>query len=384
MKRRWLRFLVTLAALVVVGLVLKYTAFRPVEIPVTVFRVARGTVEETVTNSKAGTVKSRRRAMLSPEIAGRIEELYVREGDRVEEGQALLRLAGEDYRAQVVLQERALDSARAVKREACLTTEHAEREYQRSLRLAQENIISQELIDRRQSERDVTAAACEAAAARAREAEAARDVAQVNLSKTVLYAPFDGIAAEVTTEVGEWISPSLPGIPVSAAVELIQTTTTYISAPLDEVDLGKVLAGQPVRATLDAYRGRSFPGRVVRVAPYVLDVEEHSRTFEIEVELEDRDLAATMLPGASADVEIILEARADVVRIPSYALIEGDHVFVVNDGTIVAQKVTPGLKNWDFTEVTSGLEVDELVVVSVDRIEVTEGARVRVAGETLK
>ena len=234
------------------------------------------------------------------------------------------------------------------------------------------------------SSSDVTAAACDAAEARVREAESARDVARVKLSKTVLHAPFDGIAAEVTTEVGEWISPSLPGIPVSAVVELIQTATTYISAPLDEVDLGKVRAGQPVRATLDAYRGRSFPGRVVRVAPYVLDVEEHSRTFEIEVELEDRDFAATMLPGTSADVEIILEARADVLRIPSYALIEGDRVFVVNDETIVAQKVVPGIKNWDFTEVTSGLEVDELVVVSVDRVEVTEGARVRITGETLK
>ncbi len=70
-KRRLLRWLVGLAALLLVALALRYTAFRPVEIPVTVFRVARGTVEETVTNSKAGTVESRRRALLSPEIAGR-------------------------------------------------------------------------------------------------------------------------------------------------------------------------------------------------------------------------------------------------------------------------------------------------------------------------
>ncbi len=384
MKRRWLRFLIVLGALVLVALTLRYTAFRPEEIPVTVFRVARGTVEETVTNSKAGTVKSRRRAMLSPELAGRVEQLHVREGDRVEAGQALLRLADLDYRAQLTLQERARDSARAAKREACLTAEHAEREYQRSLRLAEEDIISQELIDQRRSERDVAAAACEAAAARVREAESALYVARVTLSKTVLHAPFDGVVAEVTTEVGEWISPSLPGFPVSAAVELIETTTTYISAPLDEVDLGQVRAGQPVRVTLDAYRGRSFPGRVVRVAPYVLDLEEHSRTFEIEVELEDRDFAATMLPGTSADVEIILEARVDVLRIPSYALIEGNRVFVVGDGTIVAHDVTPGIKNWDFTEITSGLEVDELVVVSVDRVEVAEGARVRITGETLK
>ena len=113
-------------------------------------------------------------------------------------------------------------------------------------------------------------------------------------------------------------------------------------------------------------------------------IQKEAEWREIEVELEDRDFAATMLPGTSVDVEIILEARADVLRIPSYSLIEGNRVFVVNDGTIVAQKVAPGIKNWDFTEVTSGLEVDELVVVSVDRVEVTEGAKVRITGETLK
>jgi HlyD family secretion protein len=353
-------------------------------IPVTVFRVARGTVEETVTNSKAGTVKTRRRAMLSPEIGGRVAQVHVREGDRVTEGQLLLQLADADYRARITLSERTLETAHAGRREACLTAEQAKREHLRYQRLADEQIVSSEQLDRQESNRDVTAAGCEAAGALVREAESSLELAHVEQAKTVLHAPFDGIVSEIEAEVGEWISPSLPALPVPSVLELIQDTATYISAPLDEVDLAKILEGQAVRTTLDAYRGRVFSGKVVRVAPYVQDIEEHSRTFEIEVELEDQDFATTLRPGTSADVEVILEAKHDVLRVPSYALIEGGRVFVVNDGAIVVRAVETGIKNWDFTEITEGLEAGEQVVVSVDRIEVKEGAVVRITGETLK
>jgi HlyD family secretion protein len=383
MRRRWLRILGTLVVLVAIGLAIKY-AMRTEEIPVTIFRVARGTVEETVTNSKAGTVETRKRAKLSPEVGGRVAELNAREGDRVTEGQVLLRLADADFRARVNLQQRSLNSARAVTREACLTAEQAEREYRRYQRLADDDIVSEELVEQQESQRNVTAAACEAAQAAEQEAESALELARVDLTKTELRAPFDGIVAEVEIEVGEWITPSPPALPVPAVVELIQDTATYVSAPLDEVDLDKVREGQQVRVTLDAYPGRSFAGTVVRVAPYVTDFEEYSRTFEIEVELQDQDFATRLRPGTSADVEVILTSRSDVLRIPSYALIEGDRVFIVNAGKIVAREVDTGIRNWDFTEISRGLDEGEQVVVSVDRIEIEEGAKVRIADETLK
>jgi len=384
MKNPWVRILATLTILAIVALVLKYTVFQPEEVPVTIFRVERGVVEETVTNSKAGTVKSRKRAKLSPEVGGRVAELNVREGDRVTRGQVLLRIASDDYRAQVSLQERAITSAGAVRREACLTAEQAEREYLRYRRLAEEQIVSQELLDRQESKRDVTAAACEAAEASVMEAEAALDLARVVLTKTVLRAPFDAVVAEIEAELGEWITPSPPALPVPSVLELIQDSAAYVSAPLDEVDLAKVRAGQEVRVTFDAYRGESYAGSVTRIAPYVLDVEEHSRTFEIEVELANADFAAALRPGTSADVEVILTARQDVLRVPSYALVEGGRVFVVEEGVIVARQIETGLRNWDFTEITGGLEAGESVVVSVDRVEVKEGARVRIADESTK
>jgi len=382
--KRAVRAVAVIAVLVLLGVGLRLTVLRPDPVPVTVFRVALGLVEDTVTNSKSGTVKTRMRATLSPEVGGRVAEITVREGDVVTTGQLLMRIANEDYRARVTLQERALRAFQASQRQARLAAEQAERDYRRYVQLAEDEIVSEEVLDQLKSERDVGVAACDAADARALEAEAALDLARVELAKTELRAPFAGVVAEVSAEVGEWITPSPPALPVPPVLELIQQSAIYISAPLDEVDVAKVRAGQLVRITLDAYPDRSFSGRITRVAPYVLDLEEHSRTFEIEAEFDDAEFAGALLPGISADVEVILDSKQDVPRIPAYALIEGDRVLVLVEGELVSREVETGLKNWAFAEITAGLEVDESVVVSLDRAEVREGAQAVAAEETLR
>jgi HlyD family secretion protein len=149
---------------------------------------------------------------------------------------------------------------------------------------------------------------------------------------------------------------------------------------MDEVDMGKVRIGQPVRVTSDALPGRSFAGRVTRIAPYVVDQVEEGRTFEVEVTLTAPD-AAVLVPGASADVEIVLQAKPHVVRVPAYALIQDKAVLVVRDGRLVERPVTVGLRNWDVVEITRGVAPGDLVVVSLDRAEVKAGAAVTVVAE---
>jgi HlyD family secretion protein len=368
-----------------VAVVARLTVFRPAPIPVTVFQVARGRVEETVTNSKAGTVKSRRRAALSSEVGGRVEALPARKGSHVKRGDELLKIADHDFRAQLAVQESAVAAARAARVEACRTAEQLERDVGRNRELAKKEVISPDVLDQLTSRRDAAAAACEAAAARIAQAEAARDVARVNLEKTVLRAPFDGVVGDVTTEVGEFITPSPPGLPmIPSVIILFDPAAIYISAPMDEADVGKVRIGQPGRVTIDAFPGRTFEARVVRVAPYVLDVQEQNRTFETEAELSDTAFARSLLPGTSVDLEVILGSRDNVLRIPSYALLEGSRVLLVEKGRLTARAVKTGLKNWQFTEVTSGLSEGDLVTVSLDRAEVKEGARVRVEAQTQK
>lgn len=376
--------------LVFVGLLLAAAAgararwLAPEPVPVTVFRVAPGRVEATVTNSKAGTVKTRRRASLSPEIGGRVSVLAVRKGDTVAAGQVLLRLVSGDMEARVRFEERSLEVARAVEAEACARLGQAERETARVRRLTEAEITSRELAERTESEREVAASACRAARARIAQAEAGLDLSREQLAKTVLRAPFAGTVAELRTEVGEWITPSPTGIPMPPVLDLIDPAAVYVSAPLDEVDVGKVKAGAAARVTLDAFPGRAFPGTVARVSSYVLDLEAQNRTFEIEVELAPAPETRGLPPGASADVEVVLEGRDGALRIPSYAVTEGGKVLVVRDGVLVARPVKTGVRNWEFVEVKEGLSAGEAVVVSLDRADVKEGALARITGESLK
>jgi HlyD family secretion protein len=98
----------------------------------------------------------------------------------------------------------------------------------------------------------------------------------------------------------------------------------------------------------------------------------------------DAALAETLLPGTSADVEVILQARDGVVRVPTSAILQGGRVLVVRDGSLVAVSVRAGLANWEFTEITDGLRAGDAIVTSLDRPEVKEGARVRVGPENGK
>jgi HlyD family secretion protein len=381
---RWVKRATWLAAILAIGVAAKVTVLRPKAVPVTVYRVAAGRVEESVTNSRAGTVKSLRRAELSSEVGGRVSELPAQKGSRVPRGSLLMRIADADYRAQIRVQESAVAAARSSRTEVCRQAELAGRELARNRKLAAEEIVSKEIVDQLQSRRDVAVAACDSARSRIRQAEAALALARANLEKTVLKAPFDGIVADVTTEVGEWITPSPPGLAIPPVIVLYDDAATYVSAPMDEVDVAKVRVGQPARVTLDAYPERSFPARVTRVAPYVLDVQEQNRTFEIEVELEDVPFAKNLRPGTSADVEVILTSREKVLRIPSYAVLEGGRVLLVENRRLVARPVETGLKNWQFAEVTKGLSAGDAVAISLDRAEVKEGARVSIVGETAK
>jgi HlyD family secretion protein len=384
MSPRWRRRAVIVAALVAAIVLVRVTLLRKDPIPVTVFRVAPGRVEESVTNSKAGTVKTRRRAALSPEIGGRIELLPIRKGDRVKKGQLLVRLAGADYRAQVRGAQRSIEAAHAGEREACQRADQAQRDLARVTALARDGLVSPDVTEQAQTQRDATASACQAARSRGEQGQATLDFARVTRGKTELRAPFDGVVADLRGEVGEWITPSPPGVPIPPLLELLDPDAIYVSAPLDEVDVGKVRVGQVVRITIDAYPGRAIGGHLSRVAPYVVDVQQQSRTFEVEVDFDDATFARTLLPGTSADVEVILDARDNVLRVPSYALIDGKKALVLRDGTLVAAPVEIGLKNWGFAEVKRGLSAGDLVVVSLDRADVKEGARARVAEETAK
>jgi len=371
--RKW-RF----RALVVVGIIatvflLKATVLAPEPIPVKTTVVSRGIIDSTITNSKAGTIRARQRAHLSTEIGGRVVEITHREGGVVAQGVLLLLLNDSTLRAQETQTVEAIRASDAHYQEMCITRDKARREYDRKRKLAAQNIVSEDLLDQLLHVYQAARAGCDAADAERQKVRASRAGAAADLDKVSIYAPFSGVIAEVNVEVGEWVTPSPAGI-----IDLINRESLYISAPMDGIDSGRIELGLPVRVTVDSRPDETFLGKVTRVAPYVLDIEAQNRTVEIEVELDDPEISSSLLPGTSADVEVILQTLEDAPRIPTTALFQNNKVLVVEDDVLEEREIETGLRNWDYVEVKSGLEEGEVVVTSLDRAEVEAGQLVEV------
>jgi HlyD family secretion protein len=378
-NRPWLRR--TLIALAVAGAVAAAVWWigRPKPIPVVVTEATRGRVESTLANTRAGTVDACLRTKLSTILGGRIEVLAVKEGDKVKKGQLLMRLWNEDIQAQEKLAQAQANSARKRVVEACTLAASAEREVARQTELHAQGFVSINAIDTARAAADAKTAACATTRADVEQADANVRLARVQNARTVLVAPFDGTVAKIVGEVGEYSTPSPPGVPTPPAIDLIDESCLYVTAPMDEVDAPKVRAGQRVRISLDALPKQAFPGKVRRVAPYVTAVEKQSRTVDIEATFDEPARVGRLLVGYSANVEVILDARDGVLRVPAAALLEGGRVLVVGqDGRLEERKIKAGLANWEYTEVLEGLGAGERVVTSLERPGVKAGAVVAV------
>ncbi len=374
--KTWFR----LALFVLIGAALVYAGWhftRPQPPEVELATIERGTVEATVVNTRAGTIKACQRARLSPTSGGQIVKLWVKEGDRVKAGQALLELWNRDLAAQRDLATRQLSTSEARRSEACIMADNAKRDAERTQQLADKGFVSPQSGETARAEARARQANCDALAADVKRAQAQIRVSAAGLERTTLTAPFPGIVARVTGEVGEYTTPSPPGIATPPAVDLIDDTCLYVSAPMDEVDAPRIKPGQPARITLDAMAGQTFSGKVRRIAPYVTEVEKQARTVDVEADFDTLPKQG-LLVGYSADVEAIIERRDNVLRVPTQAIQQDGTVLMLGAGdTLEARSLKTGLANWAFTEVVSGLAAGDRVLLSFDQEKVKAGVKVK-------
>ena len=341
---------------------------RPKPVAVLLADIDQGRVESSIANTRAGTVEACQRTKLSATMGGRIEVLAVKEGDKVKKGQLLMKLWNDDQQAQSALAQAQVETARKRVLEACTVAGNAEREADRQDALFKQGFVSNSRVEQARADAQARRAGCEAARADVAQAQARVAATQVEQKRTVLYAPFAGTVAKIVGEVGEYSTPSPPGVQTPPAIDLIDDSCLYIRAPMDEVDAPKISPGQVVRISFDALPKQSFPGTVKRVAPYVSAVEKQARTVDVEATLNADTAPPHLLVGYSADVEVVLAVRESVVRVPTAALQEGARVLVAGaDGVLRARSVKTGLANWEFTEVTEGLAAGERVVTSLER-----------------
>ncbi len=370
----------TLIAVLLIALLgaLIWNARRETPLEVTLHTIDRGTVELTVSNTRAGTVKACRRSALSMPIGGRVERLHVKEGEPVEAQQLLLELWNEDRKAMTLQAQSQLAAASHRREQLCVEAQNAAREARRLTTLRKRNLASQEATELAETRARSGEFACRAGNDEQQMAAANLQMNQALLAETRLRAPFAGIVAEINGEVGEYVTPSPPGIPTPPAVDLIDYSCLYVTAPIDEVDAGRLRKGLTARISLDAFRGEHFDGTLNRIAPYVLEIEKQARTVEVDVLFTQPADRERLLVGYSADIDLILETRPDSVRIPTEAVMDNDSVYRFDPDTGRITRVTfkTGIRNWNFIEVLDGLAPGDRVVTSLDQPELADGRAV--------
>lgn len=354
---------------------------KPVE--VSIATVTSGEIQRTITNTRAGTLNACRRAKLSPSLGGQISNLPVKEGEAVSSNQLLFEIWNEDLRAQLQLAKSELLASQSLHQQACIQSELALQEARRLSQLLARGLASDESAEKAEGQARASQAACDAAAATVSVSQARISVAEAALQRTQLRAPFDGTIAEVNGELGEYVTPSPVGIPTPPAVDIIDTSCLYVSAPIDEVDAPEIRAGMHARISLDAFGKQFFEGKVRRVAPYVLDIEKQARTVNIEVDFITANDNHNMLPGYTADVEVIIDSHDNSLRIPTEALLEGNKVYLFDPDfdRISIVDVQTGLSNWQYTEITEGLQQDQIIITSIDKKGLADGISVKVSKE---
>ena len=352
-----------------------YTQPKPLEVELAT--IATGNVEATIVNTRAGTIKSCQRSNLAPISGGQITKIWVKEGDHVQKGQVLLELWNMDLQAQRELAQRQLAMSQERRRETCILAENARRESIRTQQLVDKGFVSSQRADDANANARSRQASCAAAISDIKRAEAQVRVAQAGLDRTIISAPFSGIVAHISGELGEFTTPSPPGIPTPPTIDLIDDSCLYVTAPMDEVDAPKIKVGQEARITLDAMPEKIFPGKIRRIAPYITEIEKQARTVEIEVDFQQIPEDA-LLVGYSADVEVILARRIDVLRIPTQAIRQDNKVWMIDAKSRLAeQQLEIGLSNWSFTEIRNGLKDGDQVLISFDQDNIKTGVAVQ-------
>lgn len=368
--RRWRTLTLIALGVAVLALSLRQ-ACAPRPVAVGTAAVATGVVERLVANSDAGTVRARRVARVAAERGGRVVSFAWLEGDLVPAGHLLVQVDASTAEAQLHTVRHDAEAVDAAHRAAHADHELAAREYERVAALHARQVTSDEDLDAFRAKRDAAAAQLAAAEARYQAAKATVDSRADEVRHLSVRMPFTGVITQRLVEVGESV---VPGQPVA---EVMTLDSLYVRAPLDERDAALVTHGLEARVTLDPFPGESWTAPVTRVAPVVEETREANRTLAIEVDLPVARKGPEPRPGMSADVEVVLERAPAVLRVPSAAVIDGRRVLMLQGGRAVAREVTTGLRNWDWTQITSGLSAGDVVITTLDRAGVVAGAKVR-------
>jgi RND family efflux transporter MFP subunit len=385
-SRHWLVVAALLLALAAGGVF--WWAKRPRAIVVRTVAVQEspGGGQRTLLNA-SGYVTARRIATVSSKVSGKVMEVLVEEGMKVEAGEVLARLDALNVEKSLRLAEAQLESARKAQDETRANLEQAEREFRRATELAAEKIATQSELDRAEAEAKSLKARLSKQAADASVAEQEVAVWRQQLDDTVIRAPFAGIVTSKNAQPGEMISPMSAGggFTRTGICTIVDMSSLEIEVDVNESYINRVEPGQPVEATLDSYPDWRIPAKVIAIIP---TADRQKATVKVRVGFEKLD--ARVLPDMgvkvafqSAGESSALAVASRSISVPRAALRQRDGrdiVWVVRHGRVERRAVTVGATRGDEVILAAGVSGGERIVVEgpealADGAKVTETKR---------
>ncbi|MBD3673907.1 MAG: efflux RND transporter periplasmic adaptor subunit [Planctomycetaceae bacterium] len=367
--RRWVwrTLKVALIVAVIVGVVY-WVRFAPVT--VTQHLIEQGEIVAEVMGT--GTLEARVKATVSSKISGRIEEVSVDQGDRVNKGQLLVRLDDEELRQQVAIAQAnreaaqaAIDRLKTDKDRTAAVFAQAKTSHARIQALHERNVATKEELDKAVELLSVAQADISRAEAAITEgqkeliaAEKTLEYHRARLADTEINAPFDGLIVRRQRDPGDVV------VPGSSILTLISTETLWISAWVDETEISKLKVEQPARVVFRSEPGRSYPGNVVRLGR---EADRETREFIVDVRV--LELPKNWAVGQRAEVYIEKDRKSSVVLLPAKYVVRRDDrsgVFVERDGHAEWRPLAFGLRSPGMIEVIEGLKSGETVVIPSD------------------
>jgi HlyD family secretion protein len=310
---------------------------------------------------------------VAPRTAGRLQEVYVRLGDRVSRGQRLARIEDFEIVEQVKQAEAAQDVSQATIRQREADLQLAETNVERSRSLFERQLLPKQTLDDNEARYQAALAQLDLARAQTTQSKARLDELRINLANTIITSPVTGFVAKRNVDPGAFVSQNAP------IADVVDITTVRLVANVVERDLKQLQSGNTARVEVDAFPGEDFMGRIARVSP-VLDPA--TRTAPIEIEIPNPNFR--LKPGMYARVGITTETKKDALTLPSSAVVDlGGRrgVFQLQNEVAVFRTVQVGTEQGAIVEIVGGLkEGDE--VISTGAGALRDGDRVALAGRT--
>ena len=307
--------------------------------PVKVYKVRRQRISENLFYT--GLIEASKEINITPDVPGKIASIHVEEGDRVRQGQLLAELDTRAIRLQ-------LDQAKAGVAVAEANYNDAKRNVDRMDRLSQENAVSEQQAEK-------INLAFDAAEAQLQQANAALNLTNHQLEVSIMKAPFNGIIAARSAEVGDMINPVMGG---AGVLTLLDFYHVKIGIDVSHQDIVRISKGQPAQLKVSVFPDEIFNGQVSVVN---LAANNMTKKFRVEVLVNNPDLA--LRPNTFGEVTFEVDIHEDVFAVPQKAVIDNTFVFVANGDKAEKRDVVLGIQNAEMVEIISGLQEGELVII---------------------